>query len=382
MNLILILLYGMTIIYGLNSAGHINNKKNNMFWLWCALILCLLTITSDSYADLYNYENYYDDVTVKHWSITYRAMPIMWGRLCLLFGKLHMTYRGMFCCVLIISSYFTHLFAKKLNCSENTFWSLFLIFPGLIHAVQLRFFLGSSLAMYGSSFILTETVSKKENIKKYFVFVVYLLLGTLIHSACIFIGVLFLTEKFKKINVSKLVMITIGVVFALMISLPIMPSVLSLFLDPFYIQRYFTSSTSKTTWIRFLKIVLVWVSNVALAYFTIVSNKKLLINDRYGEPRERGIVSKCFAGICIFAVSLPLLAFDENFHRFFEMGYILLYIIFSKLYMRKNIRNLDNRRWLLGMLLVSLLYCIYVYYPLETIVFPLFRFEGFKSVIR
>lgn len=293
-----------------------------------------------------------------------------------------MTYRGMFCCILILSNYLIHRFVRKMDCNEIVFWGFFMIFPGLIQAVQLRFFLGSSLAMYGFSFIIKESLSRKEAFKNYILFGLFTVLAVLIHSSCIFIAILFFVRYFKYLSISKSIMITFGGAILLTVLLPAVPQVLSNFIDPFYIQRYFTASTSKTTVIRFLKIIVVWFANVGLAYLSMYSNKSIRINDRTGEIQSRWIVSRCFAGICLLAISLPLLMFDENFHRFFEMGYMLLYVIYSKLTLKQNSDGASNRRILMALIFVCLLYCIYVYYPFETIVYPLFTFDGFMPLFR
>lgn len=382
MNLILVVLYIFTIIYAFLPIKIHNKKNREYFWIWCAILFCVLTITSNSYADLYNYENYYDDVNIKKWPISYRAMPIGWGLLCKFFGVFNMTYRGMFTCIIFFSMFLIHRFIRKLNCNEKVFWGLFIIFPGLIQIVQLRFFLGSSIAIFAFGFLLRENTEKKKQRKNVILFIFGIILSFFIHNSCLFLAVLIFAMFFKRLNIPKILAVSLLGIFILIVLMPFVPKFLLMFIHPFYVERYFTASTSRTTTIRFIKIILIWILNVSLAYFSVFSDIKIKKNDSSIAFNSRLVVSRCFSGICLLAFSIPLLYFDENFHRYFEIGFMFLYIIFAKLPISENSKKKTSRHILLFFILIALLYCIYVYYPFESIVKPLFRYEGLHPIFR
>ena len=77
------------ILYGLI----LKNKKK--FWLLCLIFYINMILTTTGQADYINYENYYNLLNNGAVEISYMGMSILWGKLCLLFGKLNLTYTGM-----------------------------------------------------------------------------------------------------------------------------------------------------------------------------------------------------------------------------------------------------------------------------------------------
>lgn len=385
MSIGLITIYLCTLLYGFLPAfvnvRHGILMKKNKFWIWCTVLLCVLSLTSESYADIYNYNNYYDDVTIKGWPITYRAMPILWGYMCRFCGNLGITYRGMILLLIFFSMYLIHCVLDKIDIEDNIFWSFFLIFPGIIQVVQLRFFVGSSIAFFGFSLLFDILDFNKKTTKKVIGFLMCIVLAFFIHNACVFMMVLMASFYFERVNVGRVLFISLLGIIILGLLIPLVPRLVGIFIDPFYLQRYFTQSSSKTTAIRFMKILLVWVFNVGVGLLIMRSNNNLLSKKNRGYVYDSvNVVGKCFSAICLLGISIPLLYFDENFHRYFEIGFMMLYILYAKSIKAGISRN--NKLSLFFMIMIVLGYCIYVYYPFETTVIPLFSYDGWMPVFR
>ena len=373
----LILLYIGTILYAFVG------KKQKFFWIWCSLLFVLITNTSIGYADFDGYELYYNSVTSGVMDINYMGMSKGWYYLCLFFSKVGLSYRGMTAVLIVVSCYLINLFLKKTKCNQKIFWGLFVIFPGIIQLVQLRFFFGTSIVFFGLFFILDL---RKDGIKSTIMglikFTICVLLAYYIHSSCIIFIMYVFVPLFDRIGQKKTIFIFIISSLLLSTFVPRLTSIIEIFVSQEKFTRYFESSISETTLTWFMQILFVWIFCLIVCYYCNkeyritmlkVENKSVIFTEAFGIR-----ILTCVSLLCF---TLPFLSFDRNFHRFLEIGYMLVYVYISVIWHNSKI-ELKNKYILLSIFVGIILIITYIYTPYLTVIKPFFEFSGFHSLIR
>ena len=94
---------------------------------------------------------------------------------------------------------------------------------------------------------------------------------------------------------------------------------------------------------------------------------------------NRAIISKMNFIVCFLGITIPFLVFDSNFHRFIELGFVMIYILFSRCWKYSKI-NIRNKMLLMLILMVIIVFSTYVYTPFETVIKPFFTFSNFHSL--
>lgn len=345
------------------------------FWIWCTILLCFLVNTTEVYADLYGYENYYVMVTEQGAEVGYQGWSVGWYYLCKFFGIFNLSYRGMIVITIIISMYLIHCFVSSFKIKESVFWGLFLLFPALVQCVQVRFFLGTSIVLFSySSFLKKE----EYGLIKY---VIGLLIATSIHYACSAFSVLLLIPLYEKTTVYLSLITSMVTSFVLYYFYKYIPVIAQKYLSPIKYRRYFSNSTSATTKSWFIQILIVWfVGTIIIQYISTQMKKEhIKLDERLSTDLNNAIQSRFVWSMFLLVITLPLLKFDRNFHRFLEVGYYLMYVMFAKYFIQtKNIKYLT----LVVMSISILLVVAYIYTPLKTVVIPFFGFDGFHKLLR
>ena len=359
----LVVLFILTILYGFTIKS--NGK---FFWVWCVFLLCILMSSSQSYADLAGYERYYSYLLNGGETYNYLGYTAGWYLICKLSIALHLTYRGMLVLVVGFSCTVMHLAVKKVVCDEKVFWGLFLIFPALVQCVQVRFFMATAIVFYGFvNFLLNE----KSEWAKYIATVI---IACFIHVSCIVFLVLIFTSFFKSRSIHKAICFSALGTAVLYYGLAYIPIIAESFLSEVKYKRYFASQISVTTFSWVAKICIVWAASVALILLVTHSNKQLVIESK-DDIKVRGkALSKITIASILLVITLPLLAFDSNFHRFIEIGYEFVYLIIAR-FMMIN-KNRTEKLIVLCLSMIVLVFAAYIYIPYGTIIRPFFTFDG------
>lgn len=369
--MLLIMLYITTILYGFLG------RDKKYFWLWCALLFVLITNTSENFADYNNYEMIFMRIAGGEKSIAYFGITKGWYYLNRIFYSLGLSYRGMHAIIVIISFYLLHRFVCTIMCKESIFWGLFIVFPGLVQVVQLRFFLGTAIIFFSLGYFIRN---EKWGLSK---FAIGVLIASFVHLACALFAVFFLIILYEKMNIKKAVSITIMGVLIIILFISYVPPIVSRYIPRVKYERYFLSSitTSSSTWL--ITITLIWALSVLIGVFCMNKLKRctaVLVDEEEENIFADVIAPRMVKCIILLVLTLPLLLFDMNFHRFIEMGYMILYVLIARLWKRWRIKY-QVKCWYLFLFLCCLVWVTDVYTPFKTIIKPFFSWSGFHSLL-
>lgn len=353
--------YILTIIY----AWLGKNKRS--FWFFCALLLMIIVNTSVKYADFENYEFYFNGFNEGIYTIKETGLPIGWYYLCLLFGTLGLSYRAMVVFIIAVSMYLIHSRIKKYDIKEGIFWGLFIIFPGLIQCVQIRFFLGTTIVFWGLIPLLNN---EKNSLIKY---IASVLIAYIFHASCMIFIVFAFLPLFNHFAKKRVMLICLAATIVIYFGLSYIPELISPFIPSNRVERYFQSETSVTTFSWFIQILMVWLIGFLIA--GILKKKIDNTKDEYMMKISNNIKNI----ISLLFVTIPFLAFDRNFHRFLELGYMLIFILLAY-YWKKMKLNGESKLVLMSISLILILGITYIYTPIETVIIPFFTFSGFHSM--
>ena len=357
------------VFLGITLYGLIlKNKKN--FWLLCLGFYLIMILTTKGQADYISYENYYNLLNAGDVEISYMGMSIFWGKLCLLCGKLNLTYTGMALIVISISMILIHSRIKKIKCCENLFWAFYLIFPGLIQCIQLRFFLATSVVFWG----LIPFLKKEPN--SIIVFCVSVITAYFIHSSCLIFFFFFFFLFFVKIGISNLLFFVFVCFVVMFIGKEYFIKIIQNIIPLAKFERYFMSDISQTTISWFIKILIVWfISYIGARYFYLQISKKNI------QDENKEFLLRCVNAISLLLITTFFLIYDSNFHRFLEIGYMLFYIIFAYYFSNYKIEN-KMRVFTISFIFILLCLTTYNYTPIETVIKPFFTYSGVNTIFK
>lgn len=334
-----------------------------------ALLLCILTVTTDDYADLTGYVNYYDIVQSGGTPSGMMDLPVGWLLLNRIVAATGLSVRGFICVVLVLCVLLTARFFRRVGCGRNLQWCLFLLFPALVQCVQLRFFLGFSIVLVSFIGIAND---EKFGISR---FVIGVLLAFAIHSSMLVFLVLTPAGKLGGLERKKGVFVVLALAVLAYLCVGYVPNIAAGLLSDAKYERYFASDISVTTASWFLKILLVWASALGLSYACV-----RVLNGGRGDFAGNKRSTTLFFAVALTGVTLPLLQFDSNFHRFIEMGFMFSYVLFSHLWQSDEVPS-TNKLFLLLCFFVFGAIAAYVYEPYETVIEPLLSYDGFHSLL-
>lgn len=342
-------------------------KKQKYSWLIAAFTIVVLSITSIDYADLTNYEPLFNYYNSGSFNDIFSVNNSVWALLCKFFYSIGLNYRGMVICLLFINYYLLHKAAKNLNCNENRFFGLFLIFPSLIQLVQLKFFTAFVIIALAYSILL---LNKKKSI---FIYTIMVLFASLIHSSVI-VFLIFLFIKKKKINKNIIFIASIVLVIIFSLNLNFITNISKNIISEQQYERYVTDTITPSS---FLWIVLIFFCWFICYCFSLLITKysKLDKNDMQQLINNKNVIS-----INLLLLTIPLLLLDRNMHRFLEMGYVILFFMVTS-----SFRDLKENKSYLPLILVLCVFLIIVmsiYTPYNTVLNPLFSFQKIVDIWR
>jgi hypothetical protein len=325
--------------------------------------------TSSTYTDLVGYEKYYAYLLNGGIEFDYLGYTIGWWIICRFSILLHLSCRGMLVLVLFLSCFIMHKAIQKLPCRENTFWALFLVFPALVQCVQIRFFLATAVVFYG--FILLIDNARYGWVS----YLVSVTVAYCIHASCaiyiIFIFVIF----FKTMKVQKVALFSLVGTALLYCSKSYISQIAKLILPSIKYIRYFKSYISNTTLSWTFKIALIWLACVVIVLIVSRSSHEMILESHRQGTVEANMLTKTTMAILMLVITLPLLAFDSNFHRLIEIGYEFCYLIVARFMLLS--RRREEQFIIIILCIVVLCFAGYIYIPYNTIILPLFSYDGF-----
>lgn len=358
----------MLIFPYLLIVGYILFGKNRekFTWILAAATISFLSITSLTYADLDNYAPLYDFINNFDISFSIKSTGIGWIIINKFFYYIGLNYRGLVLALVIINYYLMHLSAKKLGVNENIYFGLYLIFPGLIQLVQVKFFTATCIVTYGYSLLIT---SKKFPKLKY---IMTILIATSIHSSSV-MYIILLIPYILKINAKHYIFFVCVISVIIKIFLSSITSIVNLYLSPRLADRYINNSISPTSEKWFLAILFCWFVIYITSLYILKYNK--LYNDK-----RYSVLDLYYQSICILLLTLVFLLLDKNFHRFLEIGYSILYFMLGTFVVPPKYTN--KKLSLLLILLLLLCIVALIYSPNETVLKPLFSYDGIMNIRR
>lgn len=350
------------ILYGLKA------KKEKKFWLVCIAFYITMVLTSKDQADFINYEKYYNLLNSGIVEIQYMGMPVLWGKLCLLFGKINLTYVGMSVIVIVISMSLIHVRIKKMKIYENLFWIFYLIFPGLVQCVQLRFFLGTSIVFWG----LIPFLEKKP--KSTITFCISIIIAYFVHSSCLIFMIFLFLPVFDKCKNKKTLLFALTSCIIIYLGNKYFIKIIGNLIPTTKFERYFVSDISKTTITWFVKIIFVWIfAYIESKYFYL----KIINSDIDNE--NKFFFTRCLNAITLLLTTTIFLIYDSNFHRFLEIGYMLFYIIFAYYFSNFKIQS-KVKLFIIFLNIICLCFVTYNFTPIDTVIKPFFTYSGINQI--
>lgn len=341
-------------------------------WVLAASLMAFLSATSTSYADLINYVPLFEYVNYVELPVAAQTTGVIWACLNKLFYFLGFNYRGMVVVMLFLDYYLMHNAVRRLGGNENLYFGLFLIFPSIIQLVQFKFFTAFCVVFVGYSILVT---SEKLSRVKYLGFIA---IAFLIHTSCVMF-LLLLLVKMKHYDRKRFVLITAGLTLFMVIFLNPIVSIVSRYLNPRLSARYLTDSItpSSLTWI--VLIFIVWLVSYILSSY-LLSNRAFEGTTITSDDSSFYVANYNGMAIEILLLTLPFLLLDSNYHRFLEMGYSILFVV-AGMYITPP-RYSRNKMIFILVLMVLLVIISYIYCPYETVLKPVFMFDGFVNVRR
>lgn len=361
----LIILYIILILYILFIK-----KNEKLTWLLAATMMAFLSITSETYADLNNYIPLYKFVNTVDISIGMKSTGIGWLLLNRFFNFLGFNYRGFVFVMLYVNYYLMHFSVKKLRANENMYFGLFLLFPSLIQLVQFKFFTAFCIVFLGFSFLVTS--EKFPRIK----YIISIIIASFIHTSSLMF-ILLILIKLKRYNRKVFAYISLILTIFIVLFLNAIVAFISRYLNANLTNRYFTDSItrSSTSWI--IAIVLVWLFLFLVSQY-IMSKREFRTQLNVSKEGMFSIANYCTMTIEVLLMTLPFLLLDRNFHRFLEFGYSSLYLILGIYVIPPKYSK--SKILLTLVVIVSLIIITLVYTPFDSVLKPLFSFDGLVNL--
>lgn len=347
-------------------------RTEKLTWALAGALMIFLSVTSLTYADLSNYVPLFDYVNRVELSVATQATGVIWALLNKFFYLLGFNYRGMVAVLLLVDYYLMHDAVKRLGGNENLYFGLFLIFPSIIQLVQFKFFTAFCVAFVGYSVLVT---SEKFSRIKYLAFIA---VAVLIHTSCAMFLLLLLVKK-KRFDRKIFVVITGGLTFFIVLFLNPIVNAVSRFLNPKLASRYLTNSITPSSLMWIVIIFIVWLLSFIISSY-LLSNKAFAGTAIKSKDVAFCVINYNSMAIEVLLLTLPFLLLDRNYHRFLEMGYSILFVttgmyITPPRYSRSKVVFIAA--FVILLVLVSFVYC-----PYETVLNPIFSFDGFVNIRR
>ena len=381
----LIALYILTIVL----SPFFKRKKWN--WVFYAIVLCIMFWSSNgTYTDFEGYYQIFERINSTGINIV-GASP-GWFALCMFFGRIGLNYFGMSIALLFFSCFLMHRLFSIFETNENITWAALLVFPILINGIQIRFFLAMAIVTYCLKYLLFD--NKVPLIK----FLLGVAIATSIHTASVIFIICVLVLLYERHKFKTNVLITILLCALILVGVAFVPTIAKKFLNAWQYSRYISDSTSESS--------IKWVGAITVCWFAAIAifqmmkltkgwhnktilNRNVMVEEGGKIPDKNDYeitFKRIFRIIYLLGLTLPLLIFDRNYHRYIQLGYILDAMCLGIYWYRASGGNkiIKLERWLVIIcFFIALIPAIYSYefVPVNAIA-PLFEYVKFPSILR
>lgn len=351
-------------------------KTKRFFWIWCAFLFCVFLCTSKTYADFDNYSTYYNMIGNSIDSVQYMEFPIGWLIINKIFYCIGLSYRGAIVLIIFLSCFLMHLFFDKFYCKESIIWGLFLIFPAVIQCIQIRFFLATAICVFGMNFLLSN--------KKYrtFKYIITVMIATLFHTGAMMLLIYCLIKPFEENNIKNPILCSVVGSILICVSLKVIKTFAAKFVPSMRFARYFGKYAEKSPMNRYFYVISLWLLSVILANYIkkYINNRNIIKITKLGENLEK-TSNRLVIIISFTGLTIPFLFFDASFHRYFEVSYILVYILIAIWYSNSNVKTITKWFYICAFSCM-VIFLTRIYYTWDTVLIPFFSFDGIFSLIR
>lgn len=307
-------------------------KKNNKVIYPIFIVLFLICYISKSLPDMENYSDYYNEIGIGKYN-TVQGIGFLY--LCIIGNKLKLSYNLFKSILYLISLFLTYSTIKMFSSKKLQVFGLYLLFPGLLDLIQIRFFFATSLAIFAIG-----TIIKTRNKLKFVFSCFILLLACLFHTSCLFYLIFIFMPVFRKFKIKSILKTSIFLtLFSLFFSNYFLESFLYKVLPESQYSRinaYF--SLGHISLLALIVYCGMFALQIVVSFYLFKQSKKINYNISF--ENKNIIRDICIINIILF-LSIPFVFFTSDFLRlqrpFLLINYCLYYRCY-RLVQRTNIR--------------------------------------------
>lgn len=174
--------------------------KKSLTFLILFLVLGLVCYFSKDLPDMNSYKVFYDSVAN---GVNSNFLGYGWLALCYIGNLVNLSYYEFKTIVYLLSLIFTFSAICKVTKKSKICFLVYLIFPGMLDIIQIRFFFATSIVVWS---IATFLFVKKP---KAILYLISIFLCSLIHNSCVFYLVFTIAPYIKRISTIKIFAIMI-----------------------------------------------------------------------------------------------------------------------------------------------------------------------------
>lgn len=294
------------------------------------ILMCILLGLSHDAPDYNNYQIVYDHIGNGN---VYTDTGIGWYYFCRFGNLLGLDYRFFSILIYLFSmlliNHTVKIFVKS-HRYRFFVWSLFLIYPALLDAVQIRFFLAQAIVFFGFKYLL------KSGWKNYCTYIGLCLLAFTVHTSTIFYLVFLLGPVLHKVQKYLMGFVALATV-AMLLGRGLIYNIALGFVNDLRVSRYFSSTDSIGPFglIAYLStLYLFWMVSKycydKTGYKDFDKNVKVNCKNIGLYNHDCRDISNLFYQMSMLIwMVMPLTLFDTNFFRLQRPMWLMLYIVFA-----------------------------------------------------
>ncbi len=259
----------------------------------------------------------------------------------------------------------------------NLVLGLYIIFPFVMDVTAIRYFLASSVIIWGFHYLVNN---KDEQIKNSFKWCICVIIASGIHIACIFFSILVLAKFMSTKKIISIVVISI-IVMSIVLNSTVLFKLVSLFSADKAAIVFASQVNTTRVRLNYLRVILILlefiVANVLITkrqnQFLFIDNNKLKL--KYGNKDISSLLIKCNI---LSLLVLPLITYVVDFYRILLTVSFLNYIYFTLFFFKYkkgivNISQLIFNVLLIGFVIINLYFLVLKSDNVNTVFWPVFN---------
>lgn len=326
--------------------GVIIRPKLRIFEYVPLVFMCITLYFSHDVPDFASYESVYNHIGKGY---IYIDTGLGWYYLCKVGNILGLNYRLFSIIIYAVSIILINRTIKGFVTSyryRNIVWIVYLIFPALLDAVQIRFFFAEALVIFGCQFLI------KKDIKGYIAYTVLCCFAFTVHTSAVFYLLFLLGPVLKRIQKYLVGLVAFTTLF-MILGRNLIYRIASNFVNSVRIERYFNSDDAVgvfgiiaylATLILFLEIARYYFEKSKHRYkfkncMGILGMEHNSENNGFFIKNNTTDLSELFYQMSVLIwLVMPLTLFDTNFFRIQRPLWLMLYIICASMIEKGIIR--------------------------------------------